>query len=404
MNKQLKPSFYDDFKCIADKCESNCCSEKWTIHIDKKTYKRYMDFYGEIRKELKKNIKINPKRKSTSDYAKIKLSNEGICSFLSKDGLCKIHSSLGAQELSHVCKVYPREIIKVGNLYEYKLTISCPEVAREALLNKNKFSFVINEEKIKKSEEYYMSEINMSEEYFQVFWEIRSFAIEIIQSRHIELWKRIMLLGLFCKEIDKNLEDVDKVNNEIEKYRIMIDNKEVLNSLESIQINNEKKLNLVTQFIKSKVEYRVSNKDFIEICNNLDDELGFCEENSIEKIISNYEELEEKVYKEFLVNNSYILENYLVNAIYTDFVYFYKTKSFYDRFVKIVTQYSIARFLLMGQLQKKKENFNDNDIIKVFYSFSREIEHSPVFIANLIAGLKQKGYDELNYMSILIRE
>ncbi|MDU1313953.1 MAG: flagellin lysine-N-methylase [Clostridium septicum] len=404
MNKQLKPSFYDDFKCIADKCESNCCSEKWSIFIDKKTYKRYMDFSGEIRKDLKKNIKINPNRKSTSDYAKIKLNNEGFCSLLSQDGLCKIHSSLGAQELSYVCKIYPREIVKVGNLYEYKLTISCPEVARKALLNKEKFSFVIDEERVNKIDDYYIRRINMTEEYFQVFWEIRSFAIEIIQMRSIELWKRIMLLGLFCKEVDKHLNDLDKVINEIEKYRIMVNNKEVLNSIENIKINNEKKLNLITQFIRSRVDYRVYNKDFIEICNDLDIVVGFSEESSKEEIMRKYEELEGEVYKKFLIDNSYVLENYLVNAIYKQFVFWYETKSFYDRFVKIVIQYSIVRFLLMGQIARKKDKFNEKNLIKVFYSFSRVIEHSPIFIEDLILGLKQKGYDELNYMSILIRE
>ena len=404
MNKQLKSSFYNDFRCVADKCQSNCCSENWGIFIDKKTYKKYMKFSGEIRKELKKNIKINSKRKFTSDYAKIKLNKEGVCSLLNKEGLCKIHAELGGESLSRVCKIYPRKIFKVGNLYEYNLTISCPEVARYALLNKEKFSFVLDEGEVSKKEDYYIMHINLDDYCFDLLWEVRSFSIEIIQNRNIDLWKRIMILGLFCNEIDKNLLNKDEVINIISKYRIMMNTKKVLESIENIQLNNEKRLNLTMQFVKNRVNYSVYNKDFIEICNNIDEVLGISENKPEEYIREKYEELEKGVYKSFIEKSQHIMENYLVNTIFKEFIFFYEKDSFYDRFIKVVTQYSIVRFLLLGQLGKKKDEFNDSDIIKVFYSFSRVIEHNPKFMNMLIEGLKEKGYDELNYMSILIRE
>lgn len=404
MKKKLKPSFYNDFSCIADKCESNCCSENWNIFIDKKTYKEYMNFSGKLKNELKKNIKIYKDHKSTTDYAKIRLSKDGRCSLLNKDGLCKIHAKIGGESLSHVCRTYPREVLKIGNIYEYKLTISCPEVARYALLNKEKFSFVLEEGEISKKEEYYIPSINFDDYYFDLLWKVRSFSIEIIQNRNIDLWKRIMILGLFCDEIDKNLQSKDVIINIISKYRIMMNTEKVLESIENIQSNNEKKLNLTMQFVKNRVNYGVYNKEFIKICNNIDEVLGISENKPEEYVREKYEELERILYKSFIEKNQYIMENYLVNSIFKEFVFVYKNNSFYDRFVKVVTQYSIVRFLLLGQLGKKKDEFNDDDIIKVFYSFSRVIEHNPQFMNMLIEGLKQKGYDELNYMSILIRE
>lgn len=403
MKKQLKPSFYNDFKCIADKCEIICC-ENWKILIDKKTYKKYMNLKGDIKKDIKKNIKINKEHESTWDYAVVKLNNKKRCSLLNEQGLCRIHAELGEDMLSHTCKVYPRQNVKVGDIYEYNLSISCPEVAKKALLDKEKFSFIFEEDYISKKEERKMGYVNLDEYCTNLLWEVRKFSIEIIQMRDIELWKRIMLLGLFCKEVDENLSDINKFIDEIEKYRCMISNEEILNSLNNIHINNDKKLNLLTQFIRSRIDCIVNNDEFIEVCNDLESALGFGEQKSEEKIIENYTNIENGIYKKFLVNNSHILENYLVNTIYREFILFYTKKSFYNRFVKVIIQYSIVRFLLIGQLQKKKETFNDNDIIKVFYSFSRVIEHNPMFMNMLIEGLKQKGYDELNYMSILIRE
>ena len=37
----VTPRYYQDFQCIGDKCEDNCC-HGWTISIDKKTYRNYV--------------------------------------------------------------------------------------------------------------------------------------------------------------------------------------------------------------------------------------------------------------------------------------------------------------------------------------------------------------------------
>ena len=38
--KVLKPFYYDDFNCIANKCIDSCCVG-WNVYIDKNTYKKY---------------------------------------------------------------------------------------------------------------------------------------------------------------------------------------------------------------------------------------------------------------------------------------------------------------------------------------------------------------------------
>ena len=36
----LKPDYYDEFTCIADKCTISCCRE-WKINIDDETYRNW---------------------------------------------------------------------------------------------------------------------------------------------------------------------------------------------------------------------------------------------------------------------------------------------------------------------------------------------------------------------------
>ena len=49
--KVLKPFYYDDFKCIANKCIDSCCIG-WQINIDEKTYKKYKKVKGVFGKNL----------------------------------------------------------------------------------------------------------------------------------------------------------------------------------------------------------------------------------------------------------------------------------------------------------------------------------------------------------------
>ena len=109
--KVLKPFYYDDFKCIADKCIDNCCHEQWKITIDEKTYKKYRKLKGPWGKKINNNITRIRKNNSYLSYGKIKLKDCG-CSLLDEEGFCTIHDQLGEGYLSNTCRKYPRNIIK----------------------------------------------------------------------------------------------------------------------------------------------------------------------------------------------------------------------------------------------------------------------------------------------------
>ena len=40
--KTVVPSYYKEFRCIADKCNHSCC-KGWEIDIDDETYKKYAE-------------------------------------------------------------------------------------------------------------------------------------------------------------------------------------------------------------------------------------------------------------------------------------------------------------------------------------------------------------------------
>ena len=71
--------------------------------------------------------------------------------------------------------------------------MSCPEVARYFVKHKGDFYFNIDEEELSNLDKDYISNIKYDENIYNLFWDTRSLAMEIIQLKEIEIWKKIVL-------------------------------------------------------------------------------------------------------------------------------------------------------------------------------------------------------------------
>ena len=98
--KLFAPSYYSEFKCIADKCKHNCCIG-WEIDIDEDTYKKYISLdkgYGSV---IKETVEDDP----TPHF---RLGKDERCPHLDENGLCRIISELGDDYLCEICREHPR--------------------------------------------------------------------------------------------------------------------------------------------------------------------------------------------------------------------------------------------------------------------------------------------------------
>ena len=85
------PSYYKDFKCIADKCTHNCCIG-WEIDIDEDTANYYKNLGGEIGKRMRECIDF-------SETPHFILGEGDRCPFLNGDNLCDIIINCGKEHL-----------------------------------------------------------------------------------------------------------------------------------------------------------------------------------------------------------------------------------------------------------------------------------------------------------------
>ena len=396
--KVLKPFYYDDFKCIAGDCIDNCCHAEWEISIDKKTYKKYRKLKGQWGNKINNNIGRIRSNISDLRYGKIKLKDKG-CSLLDEKGLCTIHANLGVGYLCNTCKVYPREITKFGEIYERNLFMSCPEVARYFVRHKENFYFNMGEEELSDLDKDYIIDKSYDEKLYNLLWDSRSLAMEIIQFKEIEIWKRIIFLKMLTDKVQKlideeNYENYEKVLN---TFRNEITNIDVINSLDKIKFVEDVKFDFIQSIINKssqlkRVKYSQLINDYYEMFNATDDK----KENL--KLLFE----KEREFNIFLKDYENILENLLIYLIYGYFMLALYSKDLNKQVNKVIITYSMIKMLLLGRWFKNNKKLEEEDFVEVIYVFSRVIEHNRSFLNKIYEAIKEVGYDKIAYTTILV--
>lgn len=118
------PAFLEKFSCLGAECEDTCC-RGWSMQLDETTWQKYEtsapELCGAVMEEegAGRVMRRDP--------------NSGYCVKL-EQGLCSIHRDYGTKMLGDACYFYPRIARTLGDETVMTAALSCPEVARLALL------------------------------------------------------------------------------------------------------------------------------------------------------------------------------------------------------------------------------------------------------------------------------
>jgi len=398
--KVLKPFYYDDFKCIANDCIDSCCIG-WQINIDENTYKKYKKVKGVFGKELNNGINRIRSKSSKLEYGKMKLKDKR-CSMLNEDNLCNVYINLGESYLCNTCKVYPRDINKYGEIYERNLNMSCPEVVRYLVNFKNNFSFNMDEEELSDLDKDYIVHKSYDENLYNLIWDSRSLAMEIIQFKEIEIWKRISFFKMLTDKVQNiiNEKQYDNYEEVLNNFREQITSVNVINSLDKISLIPDVKIKFIQSALQVRANNGLNNDKFtsliIEYNELFDKNSDF--KNNVENIIEKEEE-----FNTHLKEQENIIENLLIYLIYKYFMNALYSKNLNAEVNNIILSYAMIKMLLLSRYNKNDKELNENDFVEVFYLFSRNVEHNPVFLPNIYKDIKEAGYDTLAYITILVR-
>lgn len=346
------PSYYKEFRCIADRCQDSCCIG-WEIDIDEETLSYYKSVEGTFGKRLRDHM-------MTDEMNSFALRENGWCPFLNEQKLCDICIELGEEALCEVCTEYPRFTMEYKNVREKVLSLSCEEVGRILFSADRKISWEVadfpdmqyagEEQPCMESSRFQESEEETEADGHipaEVLEEIRDYAVNILQNRSIPVFQRAAEYLSYCSKMQKKLfgmrEDspLSDMRTDDFLYQSFLKRMESFERLEALDgaWTNEKK-SLYKTF--SGENYAVSVRTFIQ-----------------EQKAREYE------YEHLLV---YFTNRYFMRAYYDNNIFL--KAQFAAVSVIMIRDMDVMRFL------HKKGGYTLEDRIDTARIYSKEVEHS----------------------------
>ena len=134
--RYIKPYYFDEFQCAADKCPDTCCAG-WQIMIDEDSLEKYQREKGTFSHRLV--VGIDWQEGSFRQH-------RGRCAMLNDNNLCDLVTQMGAEALCETCARYPRHVEEFEGLREWSLSLSCPIAAHMILECETPLCFVTEED------------------------------------------------------------------------------------------------------------------------------------------------------------------------------------------------------------------------------------------------------------------
>lgn len=402
----LVPLYLKEFKCIGSSCKDTCC-KGWGVSLDKNTYKKYKKSNSAKLKTLFET-KIKREKKSRNNeysYGKIIMGEQKICPFLNEKNLCNIYIECGEDYLSNTCKYYPRSFSKIYDFIEIGLTTSCPEVARLALSNKNKMEFEMTDMYVDKNAKIDHSFDSYNNAQRKLFWSLRNFCIDLMQNRNYKLDERLSILGISMSNLSDMIKnkDYDNIENRLIAYNSMIDNMEFKKNFDNMYLRKDMQLKVLKQLSELRAEEGDKRKysEYFKISLKT---LNYGED--YKQNLKNYLNAYENYYKKFMQENTYILENYIVNNMFfTKFPYSStKSMNLFENFMFLIIKYFIIKFNLVCLSKYYGDEFDANKAIEIIQGISKFVDHSDSFIQGTINLLKLKNLTTPAHMMIFIKD
>ena len=348
--RRTYPDYYDDFKCIADKCPQTCCAG-WLIEIDEEALKRYRE-----------------KKIDTVDFKHecFYQDKEKRCRNLNENGLCKLILEHGEDILCNTCRLFPRHIEEFENVREYSLSISCPEVAQYLLKRKESVTYRTVEDDEADTEEYDKEEQLV---YIKLYL-LREEFFGIVLDRTLSFADKAGRILAIAREFQNRTDDILMSDGDIDSVDVK---GAIAAGYQPLEITSSDRYELFK--VMKKWEYTGDEfKDVLKMT-----------EKALYKDRPQDEAALEKEMKDSLFSQG-IDWDIVTEQILHYFLYIYFCGSAYDEYYYGQAQLAIAACLHIKDFAmahfKMHGTIAPEDVIYFTYLYARELEHS---VPNVLA-------------------
>jgi lysine-N-methylase len=333
-------------------------------------------------------------------------TSTGACCF-HDNGLCSIQAELGESYLSPTCATYPRNINEVNGQQEASAVLSCPEVARLAILNPKGIEFVYNDVLAFPNIQWntrISTETPAGMPIAKHFWDLRIIAIEILQNRNFSLPHRFMQLAVLADRIDElSGKDInEKIPGMLDQFRVELSQDQGIADRNLFPTNNHFQVRFLNDLLLTVVEKHLWHNVRYKDC--LDQYLQGMQQagsENTDRIIEYFEEVYNNYYLPFMAEHEYMLENYLVNYIFQSLFPLSGSGKMFEKVHYLGVLYSLLRMQLIGMSALNK-GLNAELVIKLLQSFTKNFDHAHKFKQIINEKCRQEQMMTLGHLSLLV--
>jgi lysine-N-methylase len=339
-----------------------------------------------------------------SAFAQVKLLPSRECPFHNAERLCQIQVELGEEYLSHTCATYPRRSYVIDKLVDKTLTTSCPEASRLVLLNPDLLEADWTGERHMKWDGSKNDPTLVS-----YFWPIREFVIGLIQDRTYPLWQRMFLLGTFSRRLEAVIrgEIQGGFTAMIEGFSAAVASGGLRASIETIPADLTLQLGMVLELVKLGSH---QSSRLVECVDAFGRGIEYGSESTLQSMSAAYGMAYERYFAPFFAGRPYILENYLINTVFSR-LFPFGDKALVGaaapepakEFALLATDFALIKGLLIGVAGAYKETFSAEHVVQTIQSASKHFEHNPEFLGKVHQILADKGIANAHGLTMLIR-
>ncbi|MBO5422147.1 MAG: flagellin lysine-N-methylase [Clostridia bacterium] len=312
--KTFVPTYFDKFRCIADKCPDTCCAG-WEADLDGEIIEKYKTIDGELGERIKQSL-----AKDEADCDIFALCENGRCPFLNSCNLCDIQATHGEEFLSNTCSLFPRFFEDFGKIREMGLGFGCPEAARIMLEDDEPFSLCFYEECVDEVED-------IDEDFLSVLIELRAEIFTVLEDGDLSFRNKIKSIFKLVTALQEEI-DAEAYNGTRSEFKGFDECIEILEKMEYI---------------------RPERKDFVSSLKN--EKLS---KNALNLYRSDFEKLMK----------------------YYFFRYFLACGYDYD--VVTPVKYGVFACIVISRIYAHFGNPDFEKRVKIMYSYSKEVEYSDV--------------------------
>jgi lysine-N-methylase len=407
------------FRCIGAECEDTCCSG-WIVNVDKPTFEAWRRCDDSaLGPRLRDLVTINTARTSDDNYSRITLVEAG-CPFLA-EGLCAIQVKLGEEYLPYACAMYPRVTNAVDDVLHRSLDLSCPEAARIVLLDPGPMEFEETESSPDKRHPQHLTTLRTqdgdSNNPYRYFREIRGFIIALLQYRAYPLWKRLVILALFCDRLH-DLAEAGQASQTIallKEYQDAIQRDLFEQALNNLQTKPGAHLEMVLEMIVDRIGSDATSPRFLACYREFMRGIEWTPESGMDDIGRRYAAASARHYEPFMRQHDYMLEHWLVSYVHRTLFPLgaqetdrepggqHIPDSIRDQCLLMMIHYAVIQTVLIGVAGLHNSEFGPDHVIRVVQSASRAFGHSLTFPGRALRILADKGVRTCASLAMFLR-